>query len=355
MDPEIHWILTANVEGGKEFDRGKNIKVIRHPALRSNSISAKLINSIIQAVYAKALVMFAGVKVIHAGQMWISGTIALFLKIFFRRRFFLWVYGGETTPVYMNNAVTKYWADKLLKKADIIVTNSRYCQKEFLDYGFPENHCPIILPGVDISNFTPGEAPPELKRKWNPDGKKILLTVARVSERKGHDLVIRSLPKILETIPGLLYLIVGKGPDTERLKKMAEELGVGDAVKFCGFVPDEELPDYYRLCDMYVMPNREIFDSTDSIEGFGISFVEASACGKPVIGGKSGGAVEAVADGISGYLVDPESVEDFTSVAIKLLTNNDLFTKIGANGRNRAVEEMDWKSRAEKLNELVGK
>ena len=355
MDPEKHWILTPNVEGGKEFDSGKNLKVIRHPALRGKSSFSKIINSLIQFGYAKALVMFSGIKIIHAGQIWISGTIAFLLKVFFKRKYFLWVYGGETTPVYMKNALTTYWAKKLLNNADKIVTNSKFCQKEFLDYGFPEEHCPIILPGVDVSVFTPGEAPKELIQKWNPDGKKILLTVARVSERKGHDLVIRSLPKILESFPDVLYLIVGKGPDTERLRKLADDLGISDSVKFCGFVPDEDLPDYYRMSDIYVMPNREIFDTTDSIEGFGISFVEASSCGKPVIGGKSGGAVEAVADGVSGYLVDPESVDEFTSAVLRLLSDQNLLKKIGDDGRKRAVEEMDWSSRADKLVKLVDK
>lgn len=354
LDPETHWILTSSVKGGAEFDRDKPLKVIRHPALPGESPISKIVNTFIQMVYAKWLVVFNGVRIIHAGQIWISGTIGWLMKTFFGVPYILWVYGGETQPVYMKGKLSTFWAKILLKNARKIVTNSRFCQREFLDYGFPEEKTPIVLPGVDTSVFTPGEAPQALKDKWNPSGKNILLTVARVSERKGHDLVIKSLPKILEKHPDVIYLIVGKGPDRERLQSLAEESGVSEAVKFCGFVPDEELPDYYRLCDIYVMPNRELFDTTDSIEGFGISFIEASACGKPVIGGKSGGAVEAVAEGVSGFLVNPDSIEEFVEAVDKLLSDESLREKIGSEGRKRAEREMDWRGRTETILEMEG-
>jgi phosphatidylinositol alpha-1,6-mannosyltransferase len=100
------------------------------------------------------------------------------------------------------------------------------------------------------------------------------------------------------------------------------------------------------------MPNREIFHNTDSIEGFGISFIEASACGKPVIGGRSGGAVEAIEEGVSGLLVNPDSVEEFVSLVNQLLSNAELRTRMGVQGRQRMVREMDWLSRAQLLLEI---
>jgi len=349
LDPESHWILTPKIQGGKYIDLAKNLKVIRHPVLRGNNTVCKIANTFIQLVYAKILVLFFNIKLVHAGQIWTSGTIAWLMKIFFRIPYFLWVYGGETTPVYMKNRLSSFWAKKILNSARKIVTNSEFCREEFTDYGFPEEHCPVILPGVDIDEFKPSEPPADLVKKWNPDHKIILLTVARISERKGHDLVIKALPEILKSHPDLLYLIVGKGPDKERLEELASELNVSHAVNFCGFVPDDELPEYYSLCDIYVMPNRQIFDTTDSIEGFGISFIEASACGKPVIGGKSGGAVEAIEEGISGYLVNPDSVEEFSEKVITLLGDDKLRAEIGEKGRTRVENEMGWNSRSEQL------
>ena len=354
LDPITHPVLTQAVDSGTEFDFGKPAAVTRHPAFSHSHPALKLFNSLVQFFYVLYFVIFKQVRKLHAGQIWISGTIGFICKKILGIPYILWVYGGETTPVYMSNKYSTYWAKVLLDNAEKLVTNSKYCQKEFLDYGFPPERCPIVLPGTDPQFFTPGNPPEELVKKWNPAGKKAFLTVARVSERKGHDLVIKSLPEILNNHSDLLYLIVGKGPDRERLENLARELGVSDAVKFCGFVPDADLPDYYRMCDVYTMPNREVFDSTDSIEGFGISFVEASACGKPVIGGKSGGAVEAVAEGYSGYLVDPDSVKEFSAAAEKLLSDDALRMKIGVQGRQRAEKEMDWKTRAGVVLEIEG-
>nr|MBC8205248.1 glycosyltransferase family 4 protein [FCB group bacterium] len=263
--------------------------------------------------------------------------------------YLLWVYGGETQKVYMKDKFTTFWADRLLKDAYKIASISRYCQKEFLEYGFPEERVPMILPAVNPDIFTPGEPPAELRDKWKLHGRKVLLTVARIAERKGHDLVLRALPEILKHHPDVIYLIAGKGGDKDRLLKMAEQLGIQDRVLFCGFVPDEELTDYYRLCDIYVMPNREIFDSTDSIEGFGISFIEASACAKPVIGGKSGGAVEAIEDGYSGWLIDPDNPQELAEKVIELLSDDELRRKIGRQGRERVLEKMTWEGRAKEV------
>lgn len=355
LESESHPVLTQAVTGCAGFDRGKPVRITRHPAFAHAHPVFKLFNSLVQFLYVLYFILFNKVKKLHAGQIWISGTIGLICKKLLGIPYILWVYGGETTPVYMSNKYTAYWAKVILDNAEKLVTNSKYCQKEFLDYGFPAERCPIVLPGTDPQFFTPGEPPAQLMKKWNPAGKKVFLTVARVSERKGHDLVIKSLPEILNNHSDLLYLIVGNGPDRERLENLAGELGVSDTVKFCGFVPDADLPDYYRMCDVYTMPNREVFDSTDSIEGFGISFVEASACGKPVIGGISGGAVEAVADGYSGYLVDPDSVKEFCKAAEKLLSNDSLRKKIGEQGRKRAEKEMDWKTRAGVVLEIEGR
>jgi phosphatidylinositol alpha-1,6-mannosyltransferase len=352
LSPEGHWILTPKVREGRHFDEGKNLKVIRHFAFPATNPVFKTINWAIQLGCAFYLVLFQRVSKIHAGQIWTSGTISYLLKLFLNCPYLLWVYGGETSEVYMKNRLTTWWAQKILGKAKKIVVNSRFCQREFLDYGFKAEDCPIVLPGVDTNFFTPGSPSIPLIKKWGTEGKKVLLTVARLTERKGHDLVIRTLPEILQEFPQILYLIVGRGGDRERLEKLAGDLGVTQAVRFCGFVPDEELPEYYRLCDVYVMPNRETYDSTDSIEGFGISFIEASACGKAVIGGKSGGAVEAVAEGVSGFLVDPDSVEELVHAIRKLLSNDELRREIELKGRERAVKEMDWCSRANLVLEL---
>ena len=134
------------------------------------------------------------------------------------------------------------------------------------------------------------------------------MTVSRLasSERyKGHDRVIRSLPQVLLHHPEAIYLIVGDGDDRPRLEALASEFAVQDKVRFAGPVAGEELPDYYRLADVLVMPSTG--------EGFGIVFLEAMACAIDVIGGNKDGSIDPLGDGAVGSAIDPEDSEELVS------------------------------------------
>ncbi|MCP5007278.1 MAG: glycosyltransferase family 4 protein, partial [Planctomycetes bacterium] len=226
---------------------------------------------------------------------------------------------------------------------------SKFTSREFLEYGIPEEKIIEIIPAVDSDMFVPLPKPADLMEKHKLHGKMTVLTVSRLVERKGHDTILKALPQVLEAIPNLHYIIVGDGPDRENLKTLSKRLNLYTHVTFAGQVPDEALVKYYNLCDVFVMPNREVFNSTDSIEGFGITFIEANACGKPVIGGLSGGAVEAINDGVSGFLVDPLDKDKVAEKMIYLLQNVDAAGKIGKAGRKRAEEEFSWETRAREL------
>jgi phosphatidylinositol alpha-1,6-mannosyltransferase len=158
-----------------------------------------------------------------------------------------------------------------------------------------------VLPNTVDSRFTPGPKPRYLIERHHLHGRKVLLTVSRLvaAERyKGHDRVIHALPHVLLRHPNAVYIIAGDGDDRIRLEALVEAVGVGSAVRFVGQVAAPELLDYYRLCDLFVMPSTG--------EGFGIVFLEASASGAPVIGGNRDGSVDALAEGQIGTLVDPD-------------------------------------------------
>jgi glycosyltransferase involved in cell wall biosynthesis len=164
------------------------------------------------------------------------------------------------------------------------------------------------------SQFQPGPKPGYLLERHAAGGKKVLMTVSRLSslERyKGHDRVIRTLPRVLKQRPDTIYLIVGDGDDRPRLESLAVECGVRKNVLFTGSVPPEELPDYFRLADVFVMPSVA--------EGFGIVFLEAMATGIRVIGGSQDGSRDALCDGALGTLVDPENGEELASAIITAL------------------------------------
>lgn len=154
--------------------------------------------------------------------------------------------------------------------------------------------------------------------RYSLNGYQILLTVGRLSladNYKGFDVVMRALPEVLRVKPNVKYLIVGKGDALDLLKNLARQLGIEANIVFTGFVPDEELVNYYNLCDAFVMPSNG--------EGYGIVFLEAMACGKPVIAGNADGARDPLMDGRQGILVDPDNVNEVAQAILRLLDENN--------------------------------
>ena len=175
-----------------------------------------------------------------------------------------------------------------------------------------------------------------------------MLTVGRLVGRKNIEGVLRALPRVTEMVPNLLYLIAGDGKDRERLEVASAQMGLSPFVRFLGYVPDGLLPALYCASDVFLMPSLERKNSQD-YEGFGIVFSEANACGKPVIGGRSGGMADAVIDGETGLLVDPHSVDEIAAAIIRLLTDQELAHRLGENGRRRVERELSWERVAERL------
>jgi phosphatidyl-myo-inositol dimannoside synthase len=183
-------------------------------------------------------------------------------------------------------------------------------------------------PGIDVTAARERFALPDRGGRW-------IVTVARLQEHKGMDTVIRALPAILARAPDVRYAVAGTGPDRERLESLAQELGLGDRVRFLGGVGDQDLPAFYNLASVYVGASRRA--GRLGVEGFGISLVEASACGLPVVAGHSGGIPDAVRDGETGFLVPPEDPAALADAITRLLADTELAGRIGAAGR-RAVE-----------------
>jgi phosphatidyl-myo-inositol dimannoside synthase len=202
--------------------------------------------------------------------------------------------------------------------------------------------------GIDLGRLAKvdAEARRRIRARYHLNGKRMIMTVGRLVERKGHDAILRALPRVLKEIHDAVYLIVGKGPMEGRLRVLAREMGVEDRVVFCGFVPDGDLMAHYQACDVFAMPNREVGGDT---EGFGIVFVEAGACGKPVIGGRSGGVVEVIEDGVTGFLVDPLSTQEVARALTSLLQDRDLAVRMGQAGRARVKQHYSYQRVAENI------
>jgi phosphatidylinositol alpha-1,6-mannosyltransferase len=188
-----------------------------------------------------------------------------------------------------------------VETAALVTSVSRYTRQRLLQWVGLDPARVKVLPNTVDSRFQPGPKPDYLLERYAACGRKVLMTVSRLAsseQYKGHDRVIRALPRVLLEHPGAIYIIVGDGDDCPRIKAVAEECGVADKVRFAGRVAPEELPEYYRLADVFVMPSTG--------EGFGIAFLEAMASGTPVIGGNKDGSLDPLGDGALGTAIDPE-------------------------------------------------
>jgi phosphatidylinositol alpha-1,6-mannosyltransferase len=170
---------------------------------------------------------------------------------------------------------------------------------------------------------------------------------------KGHDTTIRALPLVRAKVPGARYLIAGDGPLRAYLGRVAASVGVTDAVHFLGDVADDALPDLYRSADLLVTLSRES-PSVGGAEGFGIVCLEAAACGIPVVAGRSGGLPDAVADGVTGLLVDPHDSGAAAEAIVRVLADAALAHRLGAAGRARVLERFTWDKMANDARRVFG-
>jgi len=195
---------------------------------------------------------------------------------------------------------------RLLGTVDTVLSVSRYTAERFSSWsGVASDKAFILHPCVDLDRFKPGGKNPTLIAKYDLALSKVIMTVGRLAphERyKGFDEVMEVMPRLLIRHPGLKYLIVGDGLDRARLESKAKTLGLATNVIFAGKIPESEKVDYFNLADAYVMPSYG--------EGFGIVFLEAAACGVPVIGSLADASQEALLGGRLGRLVDPRSSDD---------------------------------------------
>lgn len=183
----------------------------------------------------------------------------------------------------------------------------------------------VIPNGIDAKRFSP----PPLR----PAGRRVrLITVARLLERKGIQTILRACaqPSVLP----VELTIVGTGPFEAELKEMVRELGLTDRVRFAGFVPNEELPDWYRNSDIFVLPSET--------ESFGLVFAEAMSCGLPIAASNAGGIPETVRDGVDGLLCPPGEPASLRENLLRLMSNVDTRREISHWQRERILERYTW-------------
>jgi phosphatidylinositol alpha-1,6-mannosyltransferase len=209
-----------------------------------------------------------------------------------------------------------------------------------------------IAPGIDTQHFAPKIARGDLIEKYRLDGRRVIVSVGRLVHRKGQDELVKAMPKILEQFPDAILLFVGEGPIKQMLFNSAKQLGVLPKVVFAGRVSHHDLPDYICLGEIFAMPVRSRFSGLE-VEGLGIVYLEASACGLPVIVGNSGGAVDAVLDKKTGLLVDGTKSDQIADAICELLANPERAKQMGAAGRDWVINNWQLSRWSEKFNKVL--
>lgn len=225
-----------------------------------------------------------------------------------------------------------------LRHSTMVVTISEFTRRAVMAHGVPAHRVAVIHPAADSRPLLPAGA----ATQGGENAERIILTVARLGELyKGHDMAIRAMPLVLAREPTARYVIVGDGPLRAYLERLAVSLGIARSVTFLGELPAAALDAWYARADVVTLLSRE--SAIDGgAEGYGLTFVEAGAWGKPVVGGRSGGIPDAVVEGITGLLVDPTDVGAIAEALLRVLSDEALARRLGEQGRNRAMNESSW-------------
>jgi phosphatidylinositol alpha-1,6-mannosyltransferase len=340
------------MQGWREFNHDAPYPLHRIPLLRTPLLDRKAgllgrLRSLAQDLPIRLNLLREIHRIIRAdridtvciGELVASGWLTRACRYLFGLKTITYVHGEEvsTRIPYDSDGRRRR---RSLAATDGIVAVSRFTRDTLVGtMGVPSAKIELISNGVDLTRFTPRPKRPDLLARYGLEGRKVLLTVGRLYERKGMDRVIASLPPVLAQLSGISYLVVGDGPYRPALEDMAGQFGVRDNVIFAGAIPDAELVDHYALADVFIMANREMPDG--DTEGFGLVFLEANACGIPVIAGMSGGSTDAVTHEINGLTVDGNEPAQITAAILRMFGDADLRQRLIANG-TQVAQRSGW-------------
>lgn len=265
-----------------------------------------------------------GARTVVIGELQGLGWLVILLSLLTPWRIAIYAHGEEVVQTAYNRLARL--RGPALRASDVVLAVSSFTRDRLVsDFGVASDRIRLVPNGVDLERFTPGG-----------DSEPFILSVGRLIERKGFDRLIEAFAQTAAEFPAYRLSIAGEGPLEATLKASAEALGLADRIDFLGGVSDADLLRFYRSCTIFAMPNRTLADG--DTEGFGLIYLEANACGKPVIGGRAGGAIDAIVDGESGLLVDGNDVAAIAEAIRRLLGDAPFRRRLeaGALGHARA-------------------
>ncbi len=359
LAPQQDYHDGSPIPGWREFDRRAPFKVHRIPLLRTvflpedpgvlQRIGGMVSDLLIRATMLRAIrriVRTEDIAVLCIGELVAGGWLAGVCRRLFRLKTLIYVHGEEisTRTLYDEDGQRRRQA---MRAADGVIAVSRFTRDTLVHaFDVPSAKIELVSNGVDPIRFRPVPRSNDLVARYGLFGKRVLLTVGRLHARKGMDRVIESLPLIQQQIGDICYLIVGEGSYRPALEALVAQHGLAGQVIFAGAVPDQALAAHYALGDVFIMANREMPDG--ETEGFGLVFLEANACGLPVIAGEAGGSVDAVTDQLNGVVVDGNDTAAIAGAVIGVFQDNVLRQQLRSRG-HAVAREAGWDRRVEQF------
>lgn len=350
------------LRGWRAHDQKASYPVYRLASLQSPSIPSKsllhtLWLNLIYEVPLKACILWKvativarhRVRVLCIGDLILGGWLAFPCKYILQCKIVFYIHGEEIT-IHTANWLLPKFRKYYLGISDAIVAVSNFTRNALINHmDVKLSKITLIYNGVDLDKFFPQPKDGALLQRYGLSERRVLLTVGRLVERKGVDRTLAALPSVLRRHPDVYYLVVGDGPYRSELERMARQYGVSEHVIFAGAVADGEIAKHYALSDIFILPNRETADG--DTEGFGLVFLEANACGIPVIAGRAGGAQDAVQDGYNGLTVDGDDITAIARAIVRLLEDRVTCAELRERGFKKACES-DWHIRSRQFRSL---
>lgn len=339
-------VSTVRIDGDTNFDRGEHYRINRQPFhfREANRFTRQLRWARWLTRYAKSRI-----DVMHCGNIRPAGYAVLWTKMRLGIPYIVYVNGGDLLRERdkgRKSTFKRRTSREILENAAGVAATSKWVADLASDV---MREAGVVNPprvealalGTDPEKFSASRDTGALRAKWGIGAADpVILTVARLVPHKGQDVVVRALPALSTAFPSLKYVVVGEGHDETRLREIAIELGVQDKVLFAGPLSEVDLPEAYATATIYAGPSR--VDNEINVEGFGISFLEASASGLPVVAGDSGGVRSAVKDGETGIVLPPRDVEAWTAVLGDLLRSDAKRKAFGDAGRKAVEDHYNW-------------
>lgn len=282
------------------------------------------------------------------GQLLPLGIVVYIVSFFYEFSYAIIIHGMELS--FAQRKIRKKIISRLiLKRAKQIICVGNYTSglaKEFMGAEF-YNNIQVVNPGVEPLPSVDAALLEKIKSENELADKIVLFTVARLVKRKGHDMAIAAMKELVKIEPQINYFIAGAGPDEDYLQEAARGM---DNIHFLGKISDEEKWAWLLASDIFIMPSRNI---DGDFEGFGIVYLEAAIAGKPAIAGDSGGTKDAVVNGETGFVVNPNDINEIAQAVLKLAQNEMLRKKFGAAARERALKDFSWNKQAALIRDML--